>query len=189
MIPFTRPVQRHRQPGITLLETLVVVAVLALGVWAVTPVFVAWRARDQVDARANALLGSLIYARTQAIQLQARVTVCRSSDGRRCAAQNAACASGAADWSCGWAVMLERNGTTQPLRAQPMLDAVAITSKFSSIAFTPPAGQTIGSLGNFDIGPRASSATGSLQGAPWRRCIRIATGGRARITQGACGDA
>jgi len=172
------------QTGLTLIETLIVVAILALGAWAATPAFVAWRTRDQVDARANALLASLAYARATAIQLQTRVTVCRANDGQHCVAQNVACVSGATDWSCGWAVIFERNGVAQPLRAQAALDAVAITSRLSSIAFTPPAGQAIGSLGNFEIGPRASTA--STQGTRWRRCIRIAAGGRARITDGAC---
>jgi type IV fimbrial biogenesis protein FimT len=45
--------------GFTLIETLIVVAVLTMIAVMVTPSFVAWHVRDQVDARARALLSPL----------------------------------------------------------------------------------------------------------------------------------
>jgi len=171
-------------PGFTLVETMVVIALLAIGAMVSTPVFTAWRVRDQVDARANAMLGTLAYARNEAIRRKARVTVCRVDAARNCLAAAKACPSGLADWSCGWAVMIERAGGYLPLRVQPALDAVAIGSGLAAITFTPPAGQTIGTLRNFEIGPRVASA--SQPGKAWRRCIRIAAGGRARISDGSC---
>jgi type IV fimbrial biogenesis protein FimT len=45
----------------------------------------------------------------------------------------------------------------------------------------------IGSFRSFEVAPRSASA--ATRGAPWRRCIRIAAGGRARIVEGACGVA
>ncbi len=52
--------------GFTLVEMLVVVALLALMAVIATPSFVAWHVRDQVDARAHALLTTLTYARSEA---------------------------------------------------------------------------------------------------------------------------
>ena len=170
--------------GFTLIETMVVFVLLAICATASMPVFTAWRMRDQVDARANAMLGTLAYARNEAIRRKARITVCRVDAAHNCLASAKACPSGLADWSCGWAVMVERAGGYTPLRVQPALDAVAVASGLTAITFTPPAGQTIGSLRNIEIAPRASSA--AERGKGWRRCIRVAAGGRARISDGAC---
>ncbi|HKR46676.1 MAG TPA: GspH/FimT family pseudopilin [Paraburkholderia sp.] len=170
--------------GFTLIETMVVIVLLAICATVSTPVFTAWRVRDQVDARANAMLGTLAYARNEAIRRKSRVTVCRVDAARHCLEAGKACLSGIADWSCGWAVMIERAGASIPLRIQPALEAISVASGLTAITFSPPAGQTIGSLRNFEIAPRAASA--AQRSAGWRRCIRIAQGGRARISDGAC---
>lgn len=176
-----------KQRGFTLLETMAVIVLIAICASASAPAFVAWRVRDQVDARANALLGTLSYARSEAIRRKARVSVCRIDTTRQCLAAGKRCPSGLADWSCGWAVMAERAGASVLLRMQPSLDEIGVASTLTALTFTPPAGQTIGSLRNFEIAPRVSSA--STRGAAWRRCIRVAAGGRARISDGACGAA
>ncbi|QGZ62201.1 GspH/FimT family pseudopilin [Paraburkholderia acidisoli] len=176
-----------KRSGFTLLETMIVIVLLAICATAATPVFVAWRVRDQVDARANALLGTFAYARNEAIRRKARITVCRIDTARHCLAAAKACPSGLADWSCGWAVMIERAGAYVPLRMQPPLDAIAVASTLTAVTFSPPAGQTIGSLRNFEVAPRAPSA--AQRGTAWRRCLRIAAGGRARISAGACSGA
>jgi type IV fimbrial biogenesis protein FimT len=170
--------------GFTLVEIMVVVVLLAICVTATTPVFVAWRLRDEVNARADALLVTLAYARNEAIRRKVRVTVCRVDAARNCLASSAACPSGAADWSCGWGVMTEVAGALKPLRVQPALDEIGVASALTAITFSPPAGQATGVMRNFEVAPRADSAATS--GAAWRRCIRIASGGRARISDGAC---
>jgi type IV fimbrial biogenesis protein FimT len=171
--------------GFSLIETMLVVALLAICVTASTPVFVAWRVRDQVEARAHALLGTLAYARNEAIRRKVRVTVCRVDAARNCLAAGKACPSGAADWSCGWAVIAEGIGAMRLLRVLPALEEIGVSSSLTAMTFTPPAGQAVGVLRSFDIAPRL--ATGVTRGAAWRRCIRVAAGGRARISEGACG--
>jgi type IV fimbrial biogenesis protein FimT len=166
---------------------LAVVALLAVIVVLATPSFVAWHVRDQVDARAKVLASTLAYARSEALRRGARVTVCRIDAQRHCLAAGQACGNGIADWSCGWAVLAEQGGTLALLRAQPLLAAVSITGVQTNLTFTPPAGQLIGTFRSFDIAPRAPSR--ATQGDRWRRCIRIAAGGRARMVEGACGAA
>lgn len=171
--------------GFTLIESMAVVVLLAICATFAAPTFVAWRVRDQVDARAGALLGTLAYARNEAIRRKTRITVCRIDAARQCLAAGKACPSGAADWSCGWAVMAERGGTLRPLRMQAALDEIVVASAPGAFSFTPPAGQAIGTLRDFEIAPRR--VTAATNGPRWRRCIRIAAGGRARISDGACG--
>ncbi|CAB3716283.1 hypothetical protein LMG22037_04387 [Paraburkholderia phenoliruptrix] len=171
----------------TLVETLVVIALFAVIVVMATPSFVAWHVRDQVDVRAKALLSTLSYARSEALRRGARVTVCRTDAARHCLAAGQPCGNGVTDWSCGWAVLADRGGTPTLLRAHGSLAAVSIVGIQTNLTFTPPAGQLIGTFRSFDIGPRASSK--ATQGDKWRRCIRIAAGGRTRMVDGACGAA
>ncbi|WP_178392107.1 GspH/FimT family pseudopilin [Burkholderia sp. SRS-W-2-2016] len=173
--------------GFTLVETLAVIALLALMAVLAMPSFAAWHARDQVDARAKALLSTLAYARSEVLRRGTRVTVCRVDAARSCLAAGQPCADGVADWGCGWAVFAERGGKLSLLRAQTPLAAVSISGVQTDLSFTPPAGQLIGSFRSFEIAPRSPSS--AMQRNPWRRCIRIAAGGRARISDGACGAA
>jgi type IV fimbrial biogenesis protein FimT len=83
--------------------------------------------------------------------------------------------------------LAERGGTSTLLRAHASVAAVSIAGTQTNLTFTPPAGQLIGTFRSFDIAPRTPSK--ATQGDKWRRCIRIAAGGRTRITDGACGAA
>ncbi|MEQ5841071.1 GspH/FimT family protein [Paraburkholderia acidicola] len=187
MAPHVLPPQAYG--GFTLAEMLVVVALLASLAVLATPSFVAWQVRDQVDARARAMLSTLSYARSEALRRGVRVTVCRIDSAHRCLPVGETCRGGAQDWSCGWAVMAEQPGSMalSALRVQPGLAAVSVNGTLSNLTFTPPAGQVIGGFRNFDVAPRSMSR--ATQGNHWRRCIRIAAGGRPRISDGACGAA
>jgi len=173
--------------GFTLVETLAVVALMAVIAVLATPSFVAWHVRDQVDARARALASTLAFARSEALRRGSRVIVCRIDSARRCLSNGQPCANGVADWSCGWAVFADRAGTLSLLRSQSLLAAVSIAGVQTNLTFTPPAGQLIGTFRSFDIAPAVSSD--ATHGAKWRRCIRIAAGGRARMSEGGCGVA
>ena len=180
-------VTRSGERGFARVELMVVVVLLAVIAVMATPAFVAWHLRDQVDARAKALVSTFTYARSEALRRGARVTVCCIDAARQCLAASEACANGSLDWSCGWAVILERADGQSVLRAQPELAAVSVIGTLTDIAFIPPAGQMIGSFRSLDIASRTpSAATG---GSGWRRCVRVAAGGRARSTEGPCSGA
>ena len=172
-------------PGFTLTELAVVLAVTAVIATFSAPSFVMWQKRDQVDARARAMLSTLTLARSEAIRRGARVTLCRIDAARACLLSGKACDGGLTDWACGWALFSERDGGRVLMRMQPALAGVAVTGAGSELSFTPPSGQIIGGFRSFDFSAR-DVALASL-GARGRRCIRIAAGGRARLTQGACG--
>jgi type IV fimbrial biogenesis protein FimT len=172
--------------GFTLVELLVVGVLVALFAVMATPSFIAWRLRDQVDARARVLVSSLTYARSESIRRGVRVTLCRIDAARRCLAARAPCEDAALDWSCGWAVTADASVAPSILRLQPRVAAVAVKGSAAEIAFTPPAGQVIGGFRSLEVAPRDGAG---MRDDGWRRCIRIAAGGRARLTEGRCGGA
>jgi type IV fimbrial biogenesis protein FimT len=174
---------RRKSPGFTLVELSVVLAVMAIAATFATPSFVAWHLRDQVDARARALVSTLSLARSEAVKRGARVTLCRIDAARRCLTPGKTCDGGAADWSCGWALFVERDGAPTLLRAQAASPSIAIAGATTDLSFTPPSGQVIGGFRSFDF----SARNGKLATTNANRCIRLAAGGRARMTPGACG--
>jgi len=173
--------------GFTLVELAVVLAVIAIVATFATPSVVVWHKRDQIDARTRTMMSTLELARSEAIRRGARVTLCRIDAARACLAASKACAGGLTDWSCGWALFADRDGARVLLRMQPAASGVAIGGTGSELSFTPPSGQVIGGFRSFDFSAR-DNALASL-GVRGRRCIRLAAGGRARLTQGACGAA
>ncbi|MDR5832064.1 GspH/FimT family pseudopilin [Caballeronia sp. LP006] len=175
---------RFSNSGFTLVELCVVLAVMAVLATFATPSFLSWQARDQIDARARSLFSTLSLARAESLKRGARVTLCRVDASRHCLAAGKACDAGIADWSCGWGLFVDKDGALTLLRLQPAMTSVAIAGASTDLSFTPPMGQVIGGFRSFDFGPRSADANAN---ASSRRCIRLAAGGRARMTQGACG--
>ena len=113
-----------------------------------------------------------------------RVTLCRIDAARHCLTSGKGCDGGITDCSCGWALFVDRDGVPALLRVEPAVASIAIAGAATELSFTPPAGQVIGGFRSFDFGPRG---TASAAGSMARRCVRLAAGGRARITEGGCG--
>ncbi|WP_238212743.1 GspH/FimT family pseudopilin [Caballeronia novacaledonica] len=170
--------------GFTLVELCVVLAIMAILAMFAAPSFVAWQVRDQVDARARSLFSALSLARAESVRRGARVTLCRIDASRHCLAAGRSCETGVTDWSCGWGVFVDRDGVSTLLRMQPAMTSVAIAATSTELSFTPPAGQVIGGFRSFDFAPRSAD---SAANSGSRRCIRLAAGGRARMTPGGCG--
>lgn len=78
------------------METLVAMALLALLLGLVAPAMAGLRTRVQMQALAQDLLASLMWARAEALQRQLRVGVCASADGHTCDSQGR--------WELGWLV-------------------------------------------------------------------------------------
>ncbi len=167
------------------MEWMVALALIAGAAALAAPSLAGWRVRDRVDASARALLASLAYARGEAVRLGARVTVCRGDSPVGCGAASARCPGGDADWSCGWVVVSGSAERPLVLRRFAGDAQVVVKGAGSELAFTPPAGQVIGGFRRFEFAPRAAAS--GFDGERWRRCVRIAAGGRARVTPRACG--
>lgn len=87
--------------GITLVELLIGVVLLAVLLGLAAPSFQSQLAASQLTSATQALLGSLLQARAQAMRLGQRVTVCRTVDQQQC---DTGIASG---WETGWLTFID----------------------------------------------------------------------------------
>jgi type IV fimbrial biogenesis protein FimT len=97
--------KHHRSAGFTLLEALVVLAVLAVLTGVAAPAMTGLRLQHRMQAQAEDLLGSLMLARSEALRQQQRVTVCARAADERCALTGV--------WSQGWLVFVDGNANAQ----------------------------------------------------------------------------
>lgn len=175
--------------GVTLVESMVAIALLAIVAAYASPSLVALRQRDRVEAGAMSMLAALAAARMEAVSRGVRVALCRGDENPVCGTGEGVCdAEGA--WSCGWSVVLpdSRAHDGAVLRRMPAVSGLRIDGAAGGVVFTPPAGQVIGGFRRFEFLPQ--ELHGVVDGARAvrvARCLRIAAGGRARVTAGRCG--
>ncbi|MFT4991956.1 MAG: type IV fimbrial biogenesis protein FimT [Polaromonas sp.] len=92
--------------GLTLLELLLVLAMMAVLTSLAAPSFRSLWVQRSVSLAAEALLGDLRYARSEALKRARPVLVCQSSNGTLCTRDRAA-------WAVGWLVFVDSNGNAQ----------------------------------------------------------------------------
>lgn len=136
--------------GFTLLEALVVLAVLSVLLGLAAPALTGLRERQQLQARAEALWNSLMLARTQAVLHQQHVTVCTASNG--------AC-DPAADWHAGWLVFLDPNRNGQRDADERLIEQVDALPGALRITGNATVNRIIG----YGAEGRSESLTGAFQ--------------------------
>ena len=80
--------------GLTLVEVMVVLALVVIVATFAMPTWRHWLARQELANRAQTLATALERARTEAIKRGHRVNLCKSPDAATCADDG--------DWSAGW---------------------------------------------------------------------------------------
>ena len=112
------PQRPCRQQGFTLIEALIVVALVGVLLTIAVPSFVSFTANQRVKSASFELYAALSFARSEAIKRRSEVTV-RPASGT--------------DWATGWTVSCV-GCTPTPLRAQDALTAVAFSSSTTTTA-------------------------------------------------------
>jgi type IV fimbrial biogenesis protein FimT len=130
--------QGRASRGFTLVELMVVIAMLAILIALAAPSWTQLRNRTAIRTMANDYTNSLYLARSEAVQFNMPVTVCPSSDGQTCTNS---------ELEDGWIVRLGMPADANPVIRQDVLPRqfvrTAFTGAIRTITFLPngqPAG-------------------------------------------------
>ena len=88
--------------GITLIELLTVLAILAITLGIGIPSVTAMIQTNRMASAINSLSGSFAYARSEAITRGHEVIICKSADGEFCTQEG--------NWEQGWIIYHDQNG-------------------------------------------------------------------------------
>jgi type IV fimbrial biogenesis protein FimT len=167
-----------RKPGAAgfgLLESMVVLAILAAGAVCAAPALASWRARDRVEAVSRGWLALLQHGRDQAVRTGLQVTLCQGRLHTGGSQQDGECAdvglqcdegrmAGTGDWSCAQMVSTDSEGRAAAPLTQFFFDAnVMVIGDTKPLRFMPPTGRIAGGPRHFEIGLRGS-ARGTAKG-------------------------
>ncbi len=154
----------RRAPGVTLIEAMVVVAVMAVCLCVALPSLVDALRAQRVRAASSALLDALRLARLEALRLGTPVRLCPSSDGMDC--------DGAARWEHGWVAL-----TDDPRDPRAGAQILAVGPAFAGVAIDSDPVLARGA--RFDAGGWPRQPGGALLMGRWRVCP--AGGGAPRV--------
>jgi len=133
------PARHYASRGVTLVETLVVMGIVAILMAIGIPSYKYVTNANRISAEINGLLGDLQFARSEAIKQGRTVSVCVSTDQTSCST-----ASPDLNWHKGWIVYSDMNGNGaidapgEVLRAQKSFtgtDTFAANNSIGAINF------------------------------------------------------
>jgi type IV fimbrial biogenesis protein FimT len=160
------PARHYASRGVTLVETLVVMGIVATLMAIGIPSYRYVTNANRISAEINGLLGDLQFARSEAIKQGRTVSVCVSSDQATCLGATTT------TWHSGWIVYSDTNGNGavdagEVLRAQKSFtgtDTFAANNSIGAINFNREgfANVTNGTLVTLHASPASQGSTRCL---------------------------
>ncbi len=93
-----------KHSGFTLIEIMITMGIVGVLLTLGVPSLKSFMQSNQLIATTNEMLTTLHIARSEAIKLNKRVSICDSNDGKTCA--------NVGDWTSGWIVFTDATGAT-----------------------------------------------------------------------------
>lgn len=153
-----RSFRRNGWSGFTLLEALVVLALLGTLMALAAPSLTELRQKHQMQSQAERLLGSLMLARSEALRRQQRVTLCLRSAGDFCAAEGR--------WGQGWVVFVDANDNAVRDANEPVLQVQESVPSFLKLE----GNATVNRYVSFGAEGRSQTTTGAFQAGTLTLC-------------------
>jgi type IV fimbrial biogenesis protein FimT len=174
-LPFPAGITR----GLTLLELVVGLAIVAILLSAGVPNWGAFLAEREQRDRADALLESLAQARSEAIKRGTRVGICPAVGNT--------CASGSEGWEGGWIAFADTNRNGIRDGAETMIARERAAAPGISIHGNRPVADyvsytSLGQARRIDGALQMGTLTVCRSGLPTRKVV-LASSGRVRITE------
>ncbi|HTX24261.1 MAG TPA: GspH/FimT family pseudopilin [Steroidobacteraceae bacterium] len=176
---------RARMSGVTLVELLAVIAIVAILLSIGVPSYQYITTSYRISSEANGLLGDLQFARVEAIKEGQTVTACVSSDGAHCA--------GADGWQAGWIVFSDVSDNQTVGAADTILrvqSAFTSTDTFDGTVTAVTFSRDGFALGLGTSGGATITLHNSTSNPNWTRCLELNVAGIMSIythtTQATC---
>lgn len=186
MNPHIRVFSSRRSQGVTLIEILIALAIIAVLMAIAVPSYRYITYSSRVASEINSMTGSLQFARAEAIKQGLPVTVCASTTGTSC--------SGSNSWSTGWMVFSDANGNATVdageniLRQQAAFlggDTFVASNTLSAVTYNRE-----GFVSGLPADPVTLTLTPpNTSDTRWTRCLAIGRIGRMTVQrsgEGAC---
>lgn len=152
-----RMTQAHER-GFTLLEALVVLAVLGVLLAMAAPSLSNLRQKHQMQSQAEQLQASLMLSRSEALRRQQRVTLCVRGEDQDCASEGT--------WAQGWMVFVDGNDNAVRDKDEVVLLVQAALPAF----LTLQGNTTVDRYVSYGPDGRSQSTTGAFQAGTLTLC-------------------
>lgn len=168
--------------GFTLLELMVVLAVVAILVTLAAPSLTRLVQTNKMSSTVNIFLADMQYARSESIRRGGGVVMCRSNSPE---AADAVCDSGSAPgWESGWIVFHDLDNSGTRLSSEPMLRAHSPIATVNSISESGAATvfrfTATGRLSPTSV-TQLQFGSGPAYAADIQRTVCVNLGGHARV--------
>lgn len=160
--------RKRSMRGLTLIESLVVVAILGILLGASVPWVGTFADSMRLSSQANAYLSALHLARSEAIKRNSTTTLCKSADGLSCAASGG--------WQQGWIIFHDPNHNAAKEDTEVMVhQSPALPTSFRLVG-----NPNVAKYVSFDATGGTKLASGAFQAGTLTMCRQSASGGEAR---------
>jgi type IV fimbrial biogenesis protein FimT len=173
---------RPHSRGLTLTECLVAISATTTLTVLAAPSFIDMLDGVRQREVAGSLHDALLLARSEAIKANARVVICGSVDGQRCAASGA--------WDQGWIIFRDADNDAQISTGEAMLDVrgpissgwrLMANQPFASYVSFKPDGRAAYRSGGFQAGTFTVCRAAAGAGAVKARQLVLSSSGRPRV--------